>query len=199
MRPLAVRRWLLVLLAGAIALAVPLWLGKMDIGGGRWPVKTFRDRDRELVRMQPVDATVAALSRIPRPPESDLRGLHRIAPVELTVYRVHARLRAVMDGVDGDIHLLLADPEQPARTMIAEIPHPMFAIGSGLGDVFGNERSEVRRHLREREALLEVTGIGFFDPYRHEKAGAPPTNGLELHPVIQLKFFPSTIQRGGRS
>ena len=193
------RRWLLFLLAGTIALCIPLALGKMDVGGGRWPVKTFRDRDRGRVRMEPVDATVAALSRIPRPPDSALRGLRRIAPVETTVYRVRARLRAVIDGVDGDIHLLLADPEEPARTMIAEIPHPMFAIGSGLGDVFRRERSDLRRHPRERGAVLEVTGIGFFDPYRHDKPGAPPTNGLELHPVTALRFLPPSVRKGGGS
>jgi len=192
-----VRRWLLVLLAGAVALAIPLWLGKMDVGGGRWPVKTFRDRDRDRVRMQPVDTSVALLSRIPRPVDSSLRSLHRIAPVELTVYRVRARLRAVLDGVDGDIHLLLADPEEPARTMIAEIPHPMFAVGSGLEDVFSAERKEVRRHLRERSAAVEVTGIGFFDPYRHDKPGMLPTNGLELHPVTELRFLPQAVRGGG--
>jgi hypothetical protein len=194
---LAVRRSLFFLLAGAIALAIPLWLGKIDVGGGRWPVKTFRDRDRGRVRMQPVDASVAALSRIPRPADSSLRSLHRAAPVEVTVYRVSARLRAVLDGIDGDIHLLLADPEEPARTMIAEIPHPMFAVGSGLGDVFGDERREVRRHLKERGDFVQVTGIGFFDPYRHDKPGAPPTNGLELHPVTAVKFLPGFIRAGG--
>lgn len=192
------RRGLLFLLVAAIALALPFFFGRIDLAGGRWPVKTFRDRDRALVRMEPVDATVARLSRIPRPAAESLRGVRRIAPVELTVYRVRARLRAVIDGVDGDIHLLLADPEEPARTMIAEIPMPMFTIGSGLGDVFEDERSEVRRHRRDRNASVEVTGIGFFDPSTHDRPGGTLTNGLELHPVIALKFIPATGQGGAR-
>lgn len=191
------RRGLLVLFVAAIALAIPLFLGRIDVGGSRWPVKTFRDRDRALVRMEPVDATVAGLSRIPRPPAESFRSVRRIAPVERTVYRVRARLRAVIDGVDGDLHLLLADPEEPARTMIAEIPLPMFAIGSGFGDVFEDERAEVRRHRRDRGAFVEVTGIGFFDPYTHDRPGGAPTNGLELHPVIGLKFIPDTPKQGG--
>jgi hypothetical protein len=195
---LRVRRGLLFLLVAAIALAIPLFFGRMDVGGGRWPVKTFRDRDRALVRMEPIDATVAGLSRIPRPPASSFRSLRRIAPVELTVYRVRAKLRAVIDGVDGDFHLLLADPEQPARTMIGEIPMPIFAIGSGLGDVFEDERRAVRRHRRDRGALVEVTGIGFFDPSTHDRPGGTSTNGLELHPVLALKFIPATGQGGGR-
>ncbi len=191
------RRGLLFLLVVAFALAIPLFLGRLDLGGGRWPVKTFRDRDRALVRMVPVDATVAGLSRVPRPAAASFLGLRRIAPVELTVYLVRARLRAVIDGVDGDIHLLLADPDDPARTMIAEIPVPMFSIGSGLGDVFNEERSEVQRHRRERNASVEVTGIGFFDPYTHDRPGGTPTNGLELHPVIGLKFLPNITREEG--
>jgi hypothetical protein len=197
-RLFGVRRGLLFLLAAAFAFAIPLFFGRIDVGGSRWPVKTFRDRDRALVRMAPVDATVAGLSRIPRPAVASFRGVRRIAPVELTVYRVRARLRAVIDGTDGDIHLLLADLEEPARTMIAEIPAPMFSIGSGLGDVFDDERTEVGRHRRDRGASVEVTGIGFFDPSTHDRPGGMPTNGLELHPVIALKFIPATGQGGAR-
>jgi len=184
---LGVRRGLLLLLLVALALSIPLFLGKIDVPGGRWPVKTFRDRDRDLVRMQPVDTTVAELSRLPRP--DSFPGLRRIAPVELTVYRVEARLRDVIAGSDGDMHLLLADRKEPSRTMIAEIPLPFFAFGSGLGEVFEHERREVRAH-RRRGAFVQVTGIGFFDPSTHDRPGAAPSNGLELHPVIAVKFLP---------
>jgi len=192
---LGVRRGLLFLLLAALALSVPLFLGKIDVPGGRWPVKTFRDRDRDLVRMQPVDTTVAELSRLPRP--DSFPGLRRIAPVEMTVYRIEARLRDVIDGTDGDIHLLLADRKEPSRTMIAEIPLPLFAVGSGLGDVFEQERREVRAHRRPRGAIVQVTGIGFFDPSTHDRPGAPGTNGLELHPVIALKFVGAETKTGG--
>lgn len=189
------RRGLLLLLLVAIALSVPLFLGKIDVPGARWPVKTFRDRDRDRVRMEPVDTTVAELSRIPRP--DSFPGLRRIPPVELTVYRVEARLRDVIDGSDGDIHLLLADRKEPARTMIAEIPLPLLAVGSGLGDVFEQERREVRARRRPRGAIVQVTGIGFFDPSTHDRPGGTPSNGLELHPVIALKFIPTEPRTGG--
>jgi hypothetical protein len=192
---LGVRRGLLLLLLGALALAVPLFLGKIDVPGGRWPVKTFRDRDRDLVRMQPVDTTVAELSRIPRP--DSFPGLRRIAPVEMTVYRVEARLRDVIPGSDGDIHLLLADRKEPSRTMIAEIPLPFFAFGSGLGEIFEQERRELKARRRPRGAFVQVTGIGFFDPSTHDRPGGTPSNGLELHPVIALKFIPAEPRTEG--
>jgi len=192
---LGVRRGLFLLLLVALVLSIPLFLGKIDVPGGRWPVKTFRDRDRDLVRMQPVDTTVAELSRIPRP--ASFPSLRRIPPVELTVYRVEARLRDVIDGIDGDVHLLLADRKEPSRTMIAEIPLPLFAVGSGLGEVFAQERREVEAHRRPRGAVVQVTGIGFFDPETHDRPGAPPSNGLELHPVTGLKFVSVEPRTGG--
>src|SRR4051794_12723066 len=137
--------------------------------------------------MQAVDTTVAELSRMPRP--DSFPGLRRIAPVETTVYRVEARLRDVIGGSDGDIHLLLADRKEPSRTMIAEIPLPFFAVGGGFEKVFEQERREVRAH-RRRGAFVQVTGIGFFDPSTHDRPGGTPSNGLELHPVIAVRFIP---------
>lgn len=152
-------------------------------------MKTLRDPDRDRVRMTPVDATVADLSRIARPPRSALRGLSRVAPHELTVYRVRARLRRTVAGVDGDVHLMLADPDDAARTMVAEIPSPFLAVGSGFETAFRSEREALRRGRIRRDALLEVTGVGFFDVETHDRAGARRTNGFELHPVIALHFL----------
>ncbi len=179
------RRLLLLLLALLLICLLLFAAGVMDLGLFRWPVKTFRDRDRGRVRMEPVDATVAALTRLPRPPNESFHGLTRIPPEELSVYRVRAKLRRILDGSDGDVHLILADPAEPSRTMIAEIPHPLFAVGSGFGKVFAAERAEVRRHPRAKGEMVEVVGIGFFDYY----PGGHASNGFELHPVIGLKFL----------
>jgi hypothetical protein len=135
--------------------------------------------------MKPVDTTVAALTHLPRPPNESFHGLTRIAPEELSVYRVRAKLRRILDGADGDIHLILADPADTSRTMIAEIPNPLFAVGSGLGRLFSAERAEIRRHPRAQGEMVEVVGIGFFDYYPRGHT----SNGFELHPVIGLKFL----------
>jgi hypothetical protein len=180
-----VRRLLLLLLVLLLICLLLFAAGAADLGLFRWPVKTFRDRDRGRVRMKPLDATVAALTRLPRPPSESFHGLTRIAPEELSVYRVRAKLKRILGGSDGDIHLILADPADPSRTMIAEIPNPLFAVGSGFGSVFSAERAEVRRHPRAQGEMVEVIGIGFFDYY----TGGRSTNGFELHPVIGLKFL----------
>lgn len=165
-----------------------MFAGVVDVGLMRWPVKTLRDPDRAKIRWTPVDTTVAALTRAPRPPDNAFHGRSRIAPEELTVFRVRGVLRRVLYGSDGDIHLVLADPADPSRWMIAEIPQPLFSIGSGLWRILSAERTEVERHLPARGETVEVTGIGFFD-YRPVRRGPAITNGLELHPVIGLKFI----------
>lgn len=179
-----------VLLAPAVAALVWMvffFFGKTDVGFDRWPVKTFRDRDRSSVRMTPVETTIAALARSPRPPRSAFRGRFRIAPEERTVYRIRGIVKRSRRESDGDIHMVIADAERPSRTMIAEIPSPVFSIGSGLEDRFRRARAELRRHKPAGE-FVEVTGIGFFD-YRPHTASGGAGNGLELHPVINLHFL----------
>jgi hypothetical protein len=176
-------RWSLVGIAVALtAILTGVFFGAVDLFGARWPVKTFRDRDRALVRRTPVDTTVASLASLPRPPDSEIHGRRRVAPHELTVYRVRARLRRVIGSGDADIHLLLADPDHPGSTLIAEIPHPLLALGSGLGEIFQAERRELARH--RAGGIVVVTGVGFFD--RPGRGKTP--NAFELHPVLALEF-----------
>lgn len=178
------RRILIAIAILLVSFGVLLAGGWIDVAHARWPVKTLRDRDRGAVRMAPVDATVSELTRVTRPPDGLLPGRARLVAQERTVYRVRARLRRVFDGSDGDIHLILADPAEPSRVMIAEIPHPLLALGSGLGKVFEIERRQIARHRHPRGELVEVTGVGFFDYYPRGRQA----NGLELHPVLALGF-----------
>jgi hypothetical protein len=176
-------RWSLVGISLALATVLAgVFFGGVDLFGARWPVKTFRDRDRALVRRTPVDATVSSLEGLPRPPDSEIHGRRRVPPHELTVYRVRARLRRVIGSGDGDIHLLLADLDDPRSTLIVEIPHPLLAVGSGLEEVFRAERLKVSG--RRAGGIVVVTGVGFFD--RPGRGKSP--NAFELHPVLTLEF-----------
>ncbi len=185
--PMWLNRAGLVLAFAALVWRGFFFVGKTDFGLDRWPVKTFRDRDRSSVRMTPVDTTIAALARAPRPPRAAFRGRFRIAPEERTVYRIRGILKRIRLENDGDMHMVIGDPGHPSRTLIAEIPSPVFSIGSGLEDRFRRERAELRRHKPAGE-LVEVTGIGFFD-YRPHTASGGAGNGFELHPVIDLLFL----------
>lgn len=186
-RTMWLNRAVLVLAFALLAWAGLFFFGKTDVALDRWPVKTFRDRDRSSVRMAPVTTTIASLARAPRPASAAFRGRFRIAPEERAVYQVRGILQRVRTENDGDMHMVIADPGHTSMTLIAEIPSPFFSIGSGLGDRFRRARAEVGRHKPSGD-LVEVTGIGFFD-YRPHTASGGANNGLELHPVIDLRFL----------
>jgi hypothetical protein len=91
-------------------------------GVERWAVKTLSDPDRERVQLRPVDTTIEALVALPRPVV--LSAFARADPVEVTVYRVEARLLWLFTEADRDYHLVLASPRDTTITMIAEVPDP---------------------------------------------------------------------------
>jgi hypothetical protein len=69
-----------------------------------------------------VPATVANLDALPRP--ALLPDNRRAAPVELTTYTVRAVFLEIRDEADHDLHLVIADPGDQHKTMIAEIVDP---------------------------------------------------------------------------
>jgi hypothetical protein len=155
-----------------------------EISHRRWPVKTLADADRSRVVRTPVDTTVRFLANLPRVP-GPLPHDRRIAPQELTVYRVRARFVSVHKMLDGDFHVAIADPEFPAARMIVEIPAPREGNGTGLARAYAEARRAVRRRGTPGR-LVRITGVGFFD-YTHWQPGAA-RNGFELHPVLSVEF-----------
>jgi len=163
-------------------------------GTERWPVKTLSDEDRNRVNLKSVLSTVAALDALPRP--ALLPDNRRAAPVELTTYTVRAVLLEIRDEADHDLHLVVADPSDRQKTMIAEIVDPGCS-----GALVSPELADLRR-ARETFTqldtaqpgkgpelgsgdLIEITGVGFFD-FEHGQSGAAP-NAIELHPVLAVR------------
>lgn len=147
----------------------------------RWPVKTLADPDSGSIHRAPIDTTIPHLLNLPRPERR--RRLER-STYELYVFRVRAILAAVRPQVDQDYHLLLRDPDDPSRRLIAEIPSPLCASDEAEGADFGAARRLARAIRRRRKpALVEVTGVGFFDAL-HKRGSSH--NGFELHPVFRL-------------
>ena len=157
----------------------------------RWPVKTLSDVDRARVQFQqPVNTTIAALVALPRPEVLSATG--RADPVELTVYRVEARLLRRVTEVDRDYHMTAADPRDTTKTMIVEIPDPECAgvCASGFAARYATARRKLLDRINsatgEAHPLVVITGVGFFD-YLHFQSGAAP-NGIELHPILDVEF-----------
>ncbi len=81
------------------------------------------------------------------------------------------------------MHLLLADLERPDERMIAEIPAPECAEGTGHEQEYRTARRIVSSI--PANSVIEITGVGFFDSL-HEQHGAA-RNGIELHPVLAVR------------
>jgi hypothetical protein len=158
-------------------------------GTERWSVKTAADDDRHQIATTPRDASIRYLRARHTP--SSRPQTSRVAPVELTGYRVHAHLVEYVREDDGDYHLVLAD--HAGRTIIAEIPDPS-CVGkiSPFKAAIRTARARMDGHFsvtsdfKSAGSRVVVSGIGFFD-YFHGQTGMAP-NDLELHPVTALRF-----------
>lgn len=187
-------RILLTFLAGSLAgLAVPATL-RAQCGVERWSVKTGTDPDAGLVDLASSTSTTVATMRgltAPNPIPTD----SRVAPTETTVWVINATLTEYKLESDSDYHLVLADAN--GDTMIAEIPSPS-CVGSGspfLTEIT-NARSEFdavytpTTSFKTANVPVQITGVGMFD-FLHGQTGVAP-NGIELHPVLNIVFNPST-------
>jgi hypothetical protein len=159
----------------------------------RWDVKTATDPLAGEIHRHAA-ATVAELCEVPRPYRV---GTHtpRQAPVEQTIYTVKALFLFYRAEEDGDIHVVLQDPADESQTFIAEIPDPDAAQSSPFAAEIARLRTSFERRWppsssrrNGEQALVEVTGIGFFD-MRHNAIGSAP-NGFELHPLLDMKVIP---------
>ena len=146
----------------------------------RWPVKVLTDKDRELVSFSPADETVSALNDLTR---HDSYPYDHRANEEQRVYRVRAQLIEMRDEADSDLHLVIAEPDRPDVTMIAEIPAPFCAFGSGHEGDYETARAEARGI--PLGSLIEVEGVGLFDKMHAQRGVA--RNGFELHPVLRIR------------
>lgn len=166
-----------------------LKLALTSCGTERWSVKTGSDDDRHKVGATVHDVSINYLRHRATPSVRPQTG--RVAPIETTVFRVHARLREYVHEADGDYHLVLVD--SAGRSIIAEIPDPGCVAGiSPFKTAIRTARAHMDAHyavttgFKTTNRRVVVRGIGFFD-YFHGQTGMAPDD-LELHPVTGLRF-----------
>jgi hypothetical protein len=159
-------------------------------GVERWSVKTLSDSRARLVRRRR-STTVNALRRLRPPANSSGR---RVAPVETTIWTVHASLLATKVESDEDIHLVIAQPHHLAHTMIVEFPATDCTVGASP-----RHRAQMRAaraafvaacgqpsdsSFDNLRGTATISGVGFFD-FDHGQDGVAP-NAIELHPVLSF-------------
>jgi hypothetical protein len=164
-------------------------------------VKTLGDADASRINLQPLPSTVQELASQPAPSAEELRqhADSRIdgmgdPPVELSTYTVRVVLLQFKRETDEDIHLVIADPDDPSQTMIAEFPEASCLPGTdpALAQQMQSARDSLVGLCGEPQPRFEpcpvsaqVTGAGFFD-FQHGQTGVAP-NAIELHPVLDVQ------------
>jgi len=178
--------------------APPAYTCGTHCGEERWRIKTLFDRAAVKVDFTPRPTTVAELTAMRAP--SRLEEEER-SSAEEHVYSVEAVLlgwkQETASHGDHDFHLVLADPNDLTRTMIAEVPSQECegACSSFQRDKFVEVRRVLAARLAEPEAhfrrlepawVVRVEGVGFFDIF-HGQIGVAE-NCMELHPVLKFEF-----------
>src|SRR5215469_1464690 len=178
----------------ALAGVTPNLFAQSQCGVERWSVKTGTDADAKLVNLNSTTpTTIGSLRALPAP--KTLPANNRIQPTETTVFVVNATLVEFKLESDSDYHLVIAD--QSGNTMITEIPAPNcvgagspFAADISASRAAFNARFTAISSLQKANIPVQITGVGFFDSL-HGQTGVAP-NGIELHPVLNIKLSPST-------
>jgi hypothetical protein len=160
-------------------------------GAWRWPVKTGSDADRHKVSRTVVHTTIRYLRARTAPSSFVGHQDRRFRGAERHTYQLTARLTQFRLEDDGDIHLVLKD--SAGRDMIAEIPMPGCVAASSLWKrAIRSVRSAFtsRYHVTTSwhyvSKRIRIRGLGFFDEIHNVTGQAP--NGIELHPVIHVRF-----------
>lgn len=170
----------IVVLALLVTFAPQSHAQSRSCGIERWPVKVLSDPDAPTVVRTPEPTTIAALIGIPKEPNRPQNGR---TPLERRVFRVRGIIlesRAAQS--DGDVHLVLGDPADSTRFLVAEIPDSACAVGSRYASDFAEARRVFNTLPRGIE--VEVEGVAYWDD-DHGQLGAAP-NDIELHPVLKI-------------
>jgi len=139
-----------------------------------------------------VDSSVSQLRALPVPADAEAGR----TPPERVVYRIQALALADKVEADSDVHLAIADPAEPSRTMIAELPAASCLAGSteapeleaaraDLVAALGGPSTGSSYHGLSPSPCVTLTGVAFFDRIHGQRGVAP--NGIELHPLLAFQ------------
>jgi hypothetical protein len=158
-------------------------------------VKSLRDAGASRIQFDsPVATTVAALNAV-RPQCGPVLD-HRNRDEEYRVYSVIGRIARAKHERDGDIHIVLDDPDDASQHIVVELDDPDFR-GNTVSP-YRDKLAAARRMLEDllqrtagrqltdlRGATVRVTGVGFFD-MRHFQIGRS-RSCMELHPILGIE------------
>jgi hypothetical protein len=174
---------------GTTSPSPPAFSVGLSCGEERWAVKTLSDPDATRVDFANVIATsVAALNDLA--PHCSNLPERRTFPEEFQVFEVTARVSLTRLEDDRDVHIVVADPANPTRTMITEVidPECQGALQSPFIFllVYARKMYETLNPLAGKTVRLR--GVGFYD-FNHGQTGRS-ASCIELHPVTGVALAP---------
>ena len=177
------------------ALALGLAVGCSGCALTRSEVKALGDRDAARVAFDAVvPTTISALNDLPS--HCGPAGNRRLRVEEFRVYEVVGRITRVRRERDRDIHIVLADLEQPRDRLVVEMGDPDTRSGrrspsrdrlaAAQRTFEALQRQLAAASLRELEGRsVRVTGVGFFDVSHFQRGRS--RSCIELHPVLSIE------------
>lgn len=166
-------------------------------GTERWKVKSLTDTTLNLLDTDPVVKTINWLRTRSRP--SSLPNTRRLVGIETMTFKVTGVVLKFKLEDDRDFHVVIAQSNNHARTMIVEFPN--IECSQVCSSQFADQIRQAREDFVARfgepttsfktlddPVLVEVIGVGFFDRM-HGQTGRALPSGIELHPVISFRVL----------
>lgn len=193
----------ILLIAGVLLLRYfrkpppPAFTCGVHCGTERWRIKTIFDNDARRINFTARHTSISELAAMRAP---EVLSNERF-DAEKQVYSVEGVLLGWKQETgqhgDRDFHLVLADPNDVSRTMIAEVPSAecQGACSSLQAQRYAEVRQALTAQLAEPQAhfrrftpawVVRVEGVGFFDIF-HQQIGVAE-NCMELHPLLKVEF-----------
>jgi hypothetical protein len=152
-------------------------------GVERWSVKTLADADAVRVdRLAITPTTIPALNDLP-PHCSGLPDA-RTYPEEFRIYEVTGIVLHARNEDDRDVHVAVADPDDPRWTMVVEVIDPSCATTSPLLATLAGARAQYETLKPLPGRRIRIRGVGFYDA-AHGQTGRAQSC-FELHPVLSI-------------
>lgn len=158
-------------------------------GEERWSVKTLSDLDAirvDFVSVTPT--TIAALNGL-APHCSGLPDARTFAE-EFRVFEAIGLVQLTRNEDDRDVHIALADPADPSRTIVVEVADP--SCSGAAQSPFVSMLSQAKIQFGSLGPIVgkrvRVRGVGFYD-VAHGQTGRSQSC-IELHPVLSMMVEP---------
>lgn len=185
-----------VFLAAVLSVQVNAQCG-VHCGTERWKVKTLTDST--VGNIDPTEITKAINWLRGRTRPGALPNTRRLIGIETMTFKVKGEVMAYKREADKDFHVVIAQPNNHARTMVIEFADPQCSdvCSSTFLDRMRQARQDFIAQVGQPTGsfktpptpiVIEIVGIGFFDRLHGQRGMSP--NGVEIHPVLSLTVVP---------